>query len=290
MPGELLWRRLIRVLLAGQPLEEGREDLGPEPPPVLLGLPHFDHPVAAIGRGDDVDQAAVCQGAAYCRLDLGEQLVIDLAATVAAGCGLGKGKSSGSRSTTLSSSAAPCMSSVRSSESAASSSSPCQRPQDPRHPAPGDSRHRTRRTHHGVPATGDQPAVGDTQWRADNRSAAALHPRAQRPGPSPLQWLCLEDRAGRSRDRAVPSQRHACPAALLRIGAAGCRREHQALSEHLGHSDPGFTLRTYTHLLPTSEQRTRQAVDRALTGGAATADGLPTAQGPTNQHFRWSAP
>jgi hypothetical protein len=38
---------------------------------------------------------------------------------------------------------------------------------------------------------------------------------------------------------------------------------------------PGFTLRTYTHLLPTSEQRTRQAVDRALTGGAATADGLP---------------
>jgi hypothetical protein len=38
--------------------------------------------------------------------------------------------------------------------------------------------------------------------------------------------------------------------------------------------------RTYTHLLPTSEQRTRQAVDRALTGGAATADGLPTAQEP----------
>ena len=45
-------------------------------------------------------------------------------------------------------------------------------------------------------------------------------------------------------------------------------------------SDPGFTLRTYTHLLPTGEHRTRQAVDRALTGGAATADGLPTAQGP----------
>ena len=53
----------------------------------------------------------------------------------------------------------------------------------------------------------------------------------------------------------------------------------KALSEYLGHSDPGFTLRTYTHLLPASEQRTMQAVDRALTGGAATADGLPTAQG-----------
>jgi integrase len=51
----------------------------------------------------------------------------------------------------------------------------------------------------------------------------------------------------------------------------------KALSEYLGHSDPGFTLRTYTHLLPTSEQRTRQAVDRALTGTAVTVDGLPTA-------------
>ena len=51
----------------------------------------------------------------------------------------------------------------------------------------------------------------------------------------------------------------------------------KALSEYLGHSHPGFTPRTYTHLLPTSEQRTRQAVDPALTGGAATADGLPTA-------------
>jgi integrase len=52
----------------------------------------------------------------------------------------------------------------------------------------------------------------------------------------------------------------------------------KALSEYLGHSDSGFTLRTYTHLLPASEQRTRQAVDHALTEGAATADGLPTAQ------------
>jgi integrase len=42
----------------------------------------------------------------------------------------------------------------------------------------------------------------------------------------------------------------------------------KAVAEYLGHSDPGFTLRTYTHLLPSSAQRTRQAVDRALTGGA----------------------
>ncbi len=35
----------------------------------------------------------------------------------------------------------------------------------------------------------------------------------------------------------------------------------KALSEHLGHSDPGFTLRTYTHLLPTSNERTRKTID-----------------------------
>jgi hypothetical protein len=45
----------------------------------------------------------------------------------------------------------------------------------------------------------------------------------------------------------------------------------KALSEYLGHSDPGFTLRTYTHLMPASEERTKKAVDRALT---AAVDGL----------------
>jgi integrase len=36
----------------------------------------------------------------------------------------------------------------------------------------------------------------------------------------------------------------------------------KAVSEYLGHTDPGFTLRTYTHLLPTSHERTRRAVTR----------------------------
>ena len=33
------------------------------------------------------------------------------------------------------------------------------------------------------------------------------------------------------------------------------------LAEYLGHSDPGFTLRTYTHLLPSSHEQARRAVD-----------------------------
>lgn len=38
----------------------------------------------------------------------------------------------------------------------------------------------------------------------------------------------------------------------------------KAVSEYLGHSDPGFTLRTYTHLMPTSHERTRRVVDERL--------------------------
>ena len=38
----------------------------------------------------------------------------------------------------------------------------------------------------------------------------------------------------------------------------------KAVSEYLGHADPGFTLRTYTHLMPASDARTRKAVDVAF--------------------------
>ncbi|MFE1295772.1 tyrosine-type recombinase/integrase [Streptomyces sp. NPDC058731] len=53
----------------------------------------------------------------------------------------------------------------------------------------------------------------------------------------------------------------------------------KALSEYLGHHDPGFTLRTYTHLMPSSEKRTREAVNRAFADGPDTNDGPTTAQG-----------
>jgi integrase len=53
----------------------------------------------------------------------------------------------------------------------------------------------------------------------------------------------------------------------------------KALSEYLGHHDPGFTLRTYTHLMPSSEKRTREAVDRAFDADPGTDDGPTTAPG-----------
>ncbi|MDP9208482.1 MAG: tyrosine-type recombinase/integrase, partial [Actinomycetota bacterium] len=78
-----------------------------------------------------------------------------------------------------------------------------------------------------------------------------------------------------SRANGMHALRHFYASVLLDAGES-----IKAVSEYLGHSDPGFTLRTYTHLLPSSEQRTRQAVDHALAGGATTVDGLTTAQEP----------
>jgi integrase len=38
----------------------------------------------------------------------------------------------------------------------------------------------------------------------------------------------------------------------------------KAVAEYLGHADPGFTLRVYAHLFPSSEERARAALDRVL--------------------------
>jgi hypothetical protein len=71
--------------------------------------------------------------------------------------------------------------------------------------------------------------------------------------------------------------RHAYASVLLDAGES-----IKALSEYLGHSDPGFPLRTYTHLLPSSETRTRKAIDDAFTEAEAEDDGEPpAAQGTT---------
>ena len=55
----------------------------------------------------------------------------------------------------------------------------------------------------------------------------------------------------------------------------------RALSEYLGHHDPGFTLRTYVHLMPDADGRARQAVDgdfaqweSEMSHGPETAQGV----------------
>lgn len=62
------------------------------------------------------------------------------------------------------------------------------------------------------------------------------------------------------RENGMHALRHWYASVLLDAGES-----IRAVSEYLGHSDPGFTLRTYTHLMPSSDERTRLAIDNALT-------------------------
>ncbi|MFF4821194.1 tyrosine-type recombinase/integrase [Kitasatospora sp. NPDC001309] len=74
------------------------------------------------------------------------------------------------------------------------------------------------------------------------------------------------------RENGMHALRHFYASVLLDAGES-----IKALSDYLGHHDPGFTLRTYTHLMPSSEKRTKEAVDRAFEDGPAAADGPSTA-------------
>ena len=59
---------------------------------------------------------------------------------------------------------------------------------------------------------------------------------------------------------------------LLRRAAAHEGESIKALSEYLGHADPGFTLRTYTHLVEHSVERTERAVDAVFRHQTPPAD------------------
>lgn len=74
-------------------------------------------------------------------------------------------------------------------------------------------------------------------------------------------WTPALSAAGveQTRDDGMHALRHHYASVLLDAGES-----IKAVSEYLGHSDPGFTLRTYTHLMPSSAERTKRAVDDAL--------------------------
>jgi integrase len=74
-------------------------------------------------------------------------------------------------------------------------------------------------------------------------------------------WKPALEGAGleRNRDNGMHALRHHYASVLLENGV-----RIRAVSEYLGHHDPGFTLRTYAHLMPESEDRARAAIDAAL--------------------------
>ncbi|MBG0829661.1 site-specific integrase [Planomonospora sp. ID67723] len=76
-----------------------------------------------------------------------------------------------------------------------------------------------------------------------------------------------------AREHGMHALRHFYASVLLDAG-----ENIKALSQYLGHSDPGFTLRVYTHLMPNSERRTRQAVDKVYEATRSRSDGPQTAQ------------
>ncbi|WP_369378898.1 tyrosine-type recombinase/integrase [Streptomyces sp. cg36] len=76
-----------------------------------------------------------------------------------------------------------------------------------------------------------------------------------------------------AREHGMHALRHFYASVLLDAGESV-----KALSTYLGHSDPGFTLRVYTHLMPSSEGRTRKAVDRVFQGPGSHDHGPGTAQ------------
>lgn len=77
-----------------------------------------------------------------------------------------------------------------------------------------------------------------------------------------------------AREHGMHALRHFYASVLLDAGET-----IKALSTYLGHSDPGFTLRVYTHLMPSSEGRTRKAVDNVFPALDEQPDGPQTAPG-----------
>ncbi|TJZ99142.1 integrase [Actinacidiphila oryziradicis] len=81
------------------------------------------------------------------------------------------------------------------------------------------------------------------------------------------------ERYASAREYGMHALRHFYASVLLDAGES-----IRALSAYLGHSDPGFTLRVYTHMMPSSEGRTRNAVDRVFQTLGKPLGGPRTAQ------------
>lgn len=65
-----------------------------------------------------------------------------------------------------------------------------------------------------------------------------------------------------AREHGMHALRHFYASVLLDAGES-----IKAVSQYLGHTDPALTLRVYAHLMPSSQERTRRAVDDVLGRG-----------------------
>jgi integrase len=128
----------------------------------------------------------------------------------------------------------------------------------------------------------DTVAVALSQHLRTNPAVEVTLPWGDRSGPSTTRRLVFSGPKGASLNKNPHTQRVWIPA-LADAGIAYVPREtgmHQlrhhyasvlldagvsiaALASYLGHADPSVTLRVYSHLMPNTEGRARQAVDAA---------------------------
>lgn len=76
-----------------------------------------------------------------------------------------------------------------------------------------------------------------------------------------------------AREHGMHALRHFYASVLLDAGES-----IKAVSQYLGHTDPALTLRVYAHLMPSSQERTRNAIDGLFLPSPDGADGPETAQ------------
>ncbi|MFF9827791.1 tyrosine-type recombinase/integrase [Streptomyces albidoflavus] len=76
-----------------------------------------------------------------------------------------------------------------------------------------------------------------------------------------------------AREHGMHALRHFYASALLDAG-----ENIKAVSEYMGHADPGLTLRVYAHLMPDSRERARRAIDTVFQRLSQEDHGPQTAQ------------
>lgn len=90
--------------------------------------------------------------------------------------------------------------------------------------------------------------------------------------PSVWRPALLEAGIPRERENGMHALRHSCASMWLEHGVS-----IKAVSEYLGHADPGFTLRVYTHVMPSSGEKARKAMDAAFGVGRSPSEAAPIA-------------
>jgi hypothetical protein len=82
-------------------------------------------------------------------------------------------------------------------------------------------------------------------------------------------WIPALERAGVPYFRSY-DLRHTCATLLLYEG-----RTLNEVAEHLGHADPGFTARTYAHVMRDAPRRRRITISEAIREGRVAASRRP---------------